>query len=66
LYNRSPKKDSTGQESPDDMAAFKTFKKDTAKEQKRARSKYVNKFVTQAFEGNNKAILEICEIPKAR
>ena len=32
-------------------AAFNTFKKDTAKEQKRWR--YVNKFVTQAFEEDN-------------
>ena len=35
------------------MAAFKTFKKDTAKKQKRARWIYVNKFVTQAFEEKN-------------
>ena len=35
------------------MAAFKTFKKDAAKEQKRARWKSVNIFVTQAFEENN-------------
>jgi len=35
------------------MAAFKTSKKDTANEQKRARWIYVNKFVTEAFEQNN-------------
>jgi len=42
-------------ESPAAMVAFKTFKKDTTKKLKRARSiyMYVNKFVTQAFEGQN-------------
>ena len=38
---------------PDAMAKYKKFKKDTTKEQKRARRKYVNKFVSQAFEENN-------------
>ena len=39
--------------SPIAMAAFKTFNKDIANEQKRAIWKYVNKFVTQAFKENN-------------
>jgi len=38
---------------PDTKAAFKKFKKDTAKEQRGARWKYINKFVSQAFEENN-------------
>ena len=48
MYNRAK-----ASKRPEAMEEFKKFKKATAKEQKRARWKYINSFVTKAFEDKN-------------
>jgi len=51
----------------DEMAEFKKFKKETGREQKRARWKFVHNIVNRALEDNNTRPfwnLEVCESTK--